>query len=389
MSQPVRVLFACTRGAGHFNPLVPFADACLRGGHDVLVVGPPALAETVERAGYPFACGAAPPEDELGAVWARVPTLSYDEAERLVVGEIFATLNVRAMLPGMHATVARWQPDVIVREPAEFASAIVAEEEGVAHVQVGISLAVSLAEMTSLAAEAVETWRAGLVERITASPYLTLFPESLEDPDVPGPPHVHRFRDPEADARTEPLGDWWPGDERPLVYVTFGSQAAAVPTAAPIYGVALQAAADLPARVLLTTGTEVDPEALAPHGSHVQIERWVAQAAVLRHARVVVCHGGSGTTLGALAAGVPLVVTPLFADQPANGRRVAEVGAGVVVEPRDPEAMRSAVDPADLREAITAVLEDGAYARAAERLAAEMRALPPADEALALLAAVA
>ena len=344
----MRVLFACTRGAGHFNPIVPFADACLRGGHDVLVVGPPALTEAVERAGYPFACGAAPPEDELGAVWGRVPTLSYDEAERVVVGEIFATLNVRVMLPGMRAAVARWRPDVIV-----------------------------------------EIWRAGLTERITASPYLTLFPESLEDPDVAGPPQVHRFRDPAADARPAPLGDWWPGDERPLVYVTFGSVAATVPTAAPIYDVALQAAADLPARVLLTTGMEVDPEDLAPRGSHVHVERWVAQAAVLPHARVVVCHGGSGTTLGTLAAGVPLVVTPLFADQPANGRRVAEVGAGVFVEPRDPGAMRSAIDPADLHEAIAAVLEDGAYARAAECIAAEIRSLPAADEALALLATVA
>jgi UDP:flavonoid glycosyltransferase YjiC (YdhE family) len=50
----VRVLFASTRGAGHFNPLVPFIDASLRGGHEVLVAGPPPLEEAVERAGYPF-----------------------------------------------------------------------------------------------------------------------------------------------------------------------------------------------------------------------------------------------------------------------------------------------------------------------------------------------
>jgi len=117
--------------------MVPFINACRRGGHDVLVVGPPALADTVERAGYPFASGAAPPEEQLGEVWARVPTSSYDEAERLVIGEIFATLNVRAMLPGMRAAVRQWRPDVILREPAEFASAVVAEEESVAHVQVG------------------------------------------------------------------------------------------------------------------------------------------------------------------------------------------------------------------------------------------------------------
>jgi hypothetical protein len=54
--------------------------------------------------------GAAPPAEELGSVWARVPTLSYDEGVRLVIGEIFATLNVRAMLPGMRAALVRRCP---------------------------------------------------------------------------------------------------------------------------------------------------------------------------------------------------------------------------------------------------------------------------------------
>ena len=126
----------------------------------------------------------------------------------------------------------------------------------------------------------------------------------------------------------------------------------------------------------------------APPGPHVRVERWVDQADVLPRARVVVCHGGSGTTLGALAAGVPLVVTPLFADQPDNGRRVAAIGAGLVVDPRDPGAHRGAVHPGDLRDAIAAVLGDDAYARAAARVASEIRALPPADEALGVLEGV-
>ena len=45
-------------------------------------------------------------------------------------------------------------------------------------------------------------------------------------------------------------------------------------------------------------------------------------------------HGGFGTTMGALAAGVPQVVAPIFTtDQVVNGRHVAACGAGVVVEP--------------------------------------------------------
>lgn len=82
-------------------------------------------------------------------------------------------------------------------------------------------------------------------------------------------------------------------------------------------------------------------------------------------------------------------MTPLFADQPQNGRRVAAIGAGIVVEPRDDGAVRSAVDPVDLHNAIAAVVADGAYARAADRIASDMRELPPVDAALAVLAAVA
>jgi hypothetical protein len=45
----------------------------------------------------------------------------------------------------------------------------------------------------------LEPCATSLADRIAATPYLTLFPASLEDPQVAGPPRVHRFRDPAAD----------------------------------------------------------------------------------------------------------------------------------------------------------------------------------------------
>ena len=42
----------------------------------------------------------------------------------------------------------------------------------------------------------------------------------------------------------------------------------------------------------------------------------------------VVHHGGAGTTAAGLAAGVPAVVTPFFADQPFWAQRVYDLGAG-------------------------------------------------------------
>src|SRR5690348_14554784 len=97
----MKVLFAATQGAGHFTPMVPFIAACRRAGHEVLVTGPPRLAPAVAAAGVPFAEGASPPDEELGPVWGRVPHVTYAEAERLVIQEIFCTLNPRAMLPAV------------------------------------------------------------------------------------------------------------------------------------------------------------------------------------------------------------------------------------------------------------------------------------------------
>ena len=382
------MLFASTRGAGHFNPLVPLIEAALRGGHEVMVAGPPPLADTVERAGYRFWPGAAPPEDELGAVWARVPTVSPDEANAIVIGEIFGGLNVRAMLPSLRAACAQWQPDVVIREQAEFASAIAAEEHGVAQARLGVSLAAAEEVGLGIAGPGLDEQHSGISERIWNSPYFTFFPASLEDPLAGQPPVTHRFRDPAAGASGQPLPDWWPGDERPLVYVTFGSVTGTLPTAATLYASALEAAARLPARVLLTVGRETDIDALGPAPANVRVEPWVPQADVLGRASVVVGHGGSGTTLGALAAGLPLVVVPLFADQPENARRVAAVGAGIAVEAdpdAPPEPVRSTVNPAALCEAVETVLGEPAYGRAAGRLADEMSALPPTDDALATI----
>lgn len=363
--------------------MLPIAAACRRAGHETMLIGPPELAAVAAREGMPFVPGALPPAAETGPVWAQVPHLPYAEAERLVIGQIFATLNVRAMLPAVRETVRDWRPDVVVREPAEFASALVADDRGVPYVQVGVGLLTAHRAITEMAEPAVEGWREGLSARIAAAPYLTAFPASLDPAPGPGAPAPHRFRLPAPVPR--PLGDHWPGDDRPLVYVTFGSVAATVPTAAPIYRVALEAVADLPARVLLTTGHGVEEGALTAPGPHVHVTRWVPQADVLARASAVVCHGGSGTTLGALAAGVPLVVTPLFADQPENARRVAETGVGIAVRPRDPDAPIRAFDPADLRRATDDVLADSSLAAAARRMADEIAALPPADAAVAVI----
>ena len=103
-------------------------------------------------------------------------------------------------------------------------------------------------------------------------------------------------------------------------------------------------------------------------------------------ADAVVCHGGSGTVLGALAGGVPMVVVPWFADQFTNAAKVAGAGAGFVVTHGIGAGGRRRPITADDAPRIAAALEQvpvlGAFRAAAEDLASAMADAPVPDELL-------
>jgi UDP:flavonoid glycosyltransferase YjiC (YdhE family) len=127
--------------------------------------------------------------------------------------------------------------------------------------------------------------------------------------------------------------------------------------------------------------------------SNTRVAKWVDHDEVFRDASLVVCHGGSGTVFGALAAGVPLVVVPSFADQFDNGRKVTRAGAGEVVVART-DGLEGARRPVDLDDGprITAAIERVASSRsyrdAAGRIADEMASSPSAAGALAAVEAM-
>jgi len=85
-------------------------------------------------------------------------------------------------------------------------------------------------------------------------------------------------------------------------------------------------------------------------------------------------HGGTGTVLGALAVGAPMVVAPMFADQPHNARCVAAAGAGLAMP-------TGGATPGDLRAALSRVLGEPSFRTSAQRLGEEIARLPSVDEA--------
>ena len=101
---------------------------------------------------------------------------------------------------------------------------------------------------------------------------------------------------------------------------------------------------------------------------------------VLAHTDVLVTHGGHGTVVKGLVAGVPIVCMPTGRDQPDNAARLVHRGAGVKVS-------RSA-SPAKVAAAVRQVLDDPSYRRCAVRLGEQLRAEAESGAALAELEAL-
>jgi UDP-N-acetylglucosamine transferase subunit ALG13 len=332
----------------------------------------------VEQAGFPFQAGGEPPEAEVAPIREQLPVAPAQQASILGNRELFGRLATAAMLPAMEQTCAEWAPDLVLRDPCEYASAVVAHRLGIPTAQVAISLAEAEAGSIDAAAPALEEHRRGLVEELRVSPYLTRLPASLDPSPFPTTVRFHDglgIRDPAAK-----LPDWRPGSGAPLVYMTFGTVLGHMSMAPRVYRTAMKAVEPLGVRVLLTVGRHFNRSLLGPVPANVHVESYVDQTQVLDDASLVVAHGGSGTVFGALAAHLPLVVVPLFADQFENGRRIAEAGAGVVVDPSRPGLGDE--DPPRIAEAITTVLATPTYQQQAGRLAGEMAATRSVDEVL-------
>jgi hypothetical protein len=195
----VRILFTTTRGAGHVGPLVPFARACVRAGHDVLVAGPGGAGRLVRRAGLQFLPVGEPPEHTRAAAWAPVFSRAAAPGAPHVIRELFIGLDARAALPGMLAAVETWQPELIVRETCEFASCVAAERFGVPLAQVGIHLSSHTDAgdgLLAIAAPALEALGLEDVEAIGRVPVLTLAPRALDAGDAPAPSGAAAARSP-------------------------------------------------------------------------------------------------------------------------------------------------------------------------------------------------
>ena len=151
-------------------------------------------------------------------------------------------------------------------------------------------------------------------------------------------------------------------DDTPLVYVSMGTVAA---PSVRFLRACIEAFADRDEILLLSVGLNVDPASLGPLPGNCIVRRTVPQLAVLRRAALFITHGGMNSVSEGLALGVPLLLYPQSPEQQIIAARVAELGAGRMIEARDAK-------PAGIRAAADAVIS-GPYRETARSVGRDLR----------------
>ncbi|WP_433356614.1 glycosyltransferase [Micromonospora saelicesensis] len=288
----MRVLFASLASVGHTYPLIPLAIAAREAGHEVhFAAGPEVHAPLAAHGLRPFR-----PGDAFYEVYAE------DLAPEL----------------------ARLRPDLVVHEWGLPGAAVAAHRAGIPGLWHGFGRMYPEGIGLELPTRNAE---------VVGRPHLDIWPPSLQDRDFLATERRIELR-PVAFSTPAPLPERVSRrTSRPLIYLTLGTAFGT----SELLRTAIAGLAALDAEVVVAAG-RVPVEQLGEIPDHVSVHPWVSQAELLPLVDLVVHHGGSGTTLGALAAGVPQLLLPQGADQFANADTLAAAGVAVRLLPGEVDA---------------------------------------------------
>lgn len=278
----MRVLFASLGSVGHTYPLVPLAIAVRDAGHEVHF----ATGETVH------------------------PPLAANGLRPFRPADSFYEIYAEDLAPEL----ARLQPDLVVHEWGLPGAAVAAREAGIPGLWHGFGRMIPAGIGFDLPLG-------------TGRPHVDICPPSLQDKDFIATEDRIELRPvPFAEPGALPARD----RSRPLVFLTLGTAFGTKE----LLTTAIAGLSTLDAQVVVATG-RVRPAELGEVPDNVTVLPWLPQADLLSQVDVVVHHGGSGTTLGALTVGAPQLILPQGADQFANADALVTSGAALRLLPAE------------------------------------------------------
>lgn len=408
----MRIWFTSAPLAGHLDwgGMLKTAQALQKMGHEVLWVSQPPLASSLDAAGVPFAAIA-----ESGWLWPPPPppdltTLNPVEAMFLRYRRALDTwLSEELIAPAVEAMQAlaaeRGAPDLIVTDPFLTAAALAAEALKRPLVVAGWPAGQPLddeklyavqSDLGKISRERIERLKArfglagvnfsdGATPSVQSSAlHITYFGPTWFQGDPEFLPQTQHVGGSPSPART-PVPTWLADipAEAPLALITLGSTFTGD---LGFFSWSAHAAARLGFIPIVVIGRNpYEPEqkaelkAALPAGT--RLLTWIDYDHVFPRLKVIIHHGGMGTTHRAIIQGIPQVVVPHAADQRGQARRVAQCKVGLNLSAHD-------VRQGQLLPAIRAVTTDPRVQDNARALAVEFASLGGPERAAELIVGV-
>ncbi|OLR89641.1 glycosyltransferase [Actinokineospora bangkokensis] len=389
------LLFSSLPSHGHTYPLLPLAIAARDAGHHVTYATAAdfhpllrALGFDVLDVGLDIRGGFAVLAERTPGAGAADPRahhkLSPEQAARNAA-VVFTEILPERFFADLGAVFESHRPDLVVYEAAALGAGLAAKKAGLPAVCHGFGRGFDPEQADRLALGFREGFTATVRKLLgddtdfdamspgTGDPYLDIYPPSIQTPSVLAAPHRLPLR-PVPFAEPGDLPAWVTAHEQPLVYLTLGTAFGDHE----VLRTAIDGLASTGARVLVAAGPTVETADLGDPPANVTVEAWVPQADLLPHLDLVVHHGGSGTTLGSIGAGVPQLFLPQGADQFTNAAAVSGFGAGRTLE-------GDAVTREGVAAAARELLADVEVAGKVKVLADEVAGMPAPAEVVARL----
>ena len=183
-------------------------------------------------------------------------------------------------------------------------------------------------------------------------------------------------------ARPEPWLDEL--DTQPLIYVTMGSTVEAQSALVKI----IDALRNAPYNVVVSTGSlSLPPDLRLP--THIRVFSTVPGEAVIRRSTAVIYHGGHGTLMRALKAGVPSLMLPVNPDQILVAQQAQALGFGYTLWRADGSPMGNKVldeiTSSQIRRAVDKVISDQDCVRTCKVLEQEIERYHSATASVEIL----
>ena len=319
--------------------MVPLARALVDRGDEVLWATGADGCERLAREGFKTAPAGLADREAMAEFYRRFPEVkSVPPPQRsdFMFPRLFGLVRFAPMLADLARVAKSWSPELVVCDAGEFAGHLQAATLGVPSVAHSFGALLPEPRVAATAAAVAPMWierglkpraHGGMYERL----YIDIYPASLQPSDRAHVPRTQRLRPGSfATAGDEKVPEWVASSATtPLVYVTFGTVFSNNEALSSI----IEAVRELPVRVVVTVGPHSDPATVGPQPDNVHVARYIPQDQLLAHCAVVISHGGSGTVLASLAAGIPQLCVPQGADQFFNAAACERSSSGLALQP--------------------------------------------------------